>query len=194
MTFIRTNVSNKGKGYCKHSSFSSTGSKCQFFNQFFVAAFIVFALRSESSITSMACCCRKRSSSVSDSSVIPCGLERWFSSKLREGGNAVGGHIFGLTAAIHSCANRKCAAARRNHPALKNNDAARENQELGINALEHKQHSAFCVNLLRHSEIRTLQKPLRATACEKGLVVIQAGEFNEYLGISGFHIQRFKIQ
>ncbi len=38
-------------------------------------SFIALALFFESSITSKACCCKNLSSSVSGSSVIPCGLE-----------------------------------------------------------------------------------------------------------------------
>ena len=95
-----------------------------------------------------------------------------------EGGEAVGGDFFWLAAAVHFRVNGQGAATYGDDFALKSDDVAGENRELEVDAVEDEKNGVFRINILRHSEIGTLQEPLRATACEKGLVVVEVSEFD----------------
>ena len=107
--------------------------------------------------------------------------------QIGESGEAISGDFFGFAAAVHFRVNGQGAATHGDDFALEGNDVARENRELEIDAMEHKQDGVFRINILRHSEIRTLQEILGATTCKKSLVVVEVGEFDQSLGISGFH-------
>lgn len=98
--------------------------------------------------------------------------------QIREGGEAIGGNLFGLTATVHLGVDRQGAAPHRDDLALEGDDVARENRELEVDAMQHKQNGVFRINILRHSEIRTLQEILGATTSEEGLVVVEVGEFD----------------
>lgn len=111
--------------------------------------------------------------------------------QIGEGGKAVGGDSLGLAAAVHFGIDGQRAASHRDDLALESDNITCKNRELEVDAMEHEQDGILRVNILRHSEIGTLQEPLRATAREEGLVVVEVGEFDESLGISSFHIQLF---
>ena len=98
--------------------------------------------------------------------------------EIGECGEAVGGDFFGFAATIHFCVNRQGAASSGDYLALEGDDVARENRELEIDAVEHQKDGILRVNVLRHSEIGTLQEILGASTCKKGLVVVEVGEFD----------------
>ena len=114
--------------------------------------------------------------------------------EIGEGGEAVGGYFFRLAAAVHLCVNREGAAPGGDYLALVGDDVARENRELEVDAVEHQKDGILRVNILRHSEIGTFQEILGATTCKESLVVVEVGEFDESLGISGFHISCLVVQ
>ena len=98
--------------------------------------------------------------------------------QIGESGKAVGGDFFGLAAAVHFCVNRQSAASSGDYLALEGDDVACENRELEVDAVEDEKDSVLRINILRHSEIGTLQEPLGATPREKGLVMVEVGEFD----------------
>ena len=98
--------------------------------------------------------------------------------KIGEGGKAVGGDFFRLAAAVHLRVNRQRAAPDMDDLALVSDNVAREDRKLEIDAVEYEQDGILGVNILRHSEIGTLQKLFGATTCKKGLVMVQVGEFD----------------
>ena len=57
-------------------------------------------------------------------------------------------------------------------------NVAGKNRELEVDAVEDEKNGVFRVNILRHSEIGTLQKILGATTCEESLVVVEVGKFD----------------
>ena len=73
-----------------------------------------------------------------------------------EGGKAVGGDFLGFAAAVHFCIHSQGAATYGDDLALESDDVTSENRELEVDAMEHQQDGILCVNILRHSEIRTL--------------------------------------
>ena len=105
-----------------------------------------------------------------------------------ERGEAVGGDLLGLAAAVHLRVDRQSAATHGDDLTLESDDVARENRKLEVDAVEHKKDGVFGINILRYSEIGALQEPLRATTREKGLMVVQVSEFDQSLGIGCFHI------
>ena len=77
-----------------------------------------------------------------------------------EGGEAVGGDFFRLAAAVHFCVDGQGAASSSDYLALIGDNVARENRELEVDAVEHQKDGILRVNVLRHSEIGTLQEIL----------------------------------
>ena len=98
--------------------------------------------------------------------------------QVREGGETVGGDFFGLAAAVHFCVDGQGTATGGDYLALESDNVAGENREFEIDAVENEQNGVLRINILRHSEIGTLQEPLRTTTREKGLVVVEVGEFD----------------
>ena len=107
--------------------------------------------------------------------------------QIGEGGETVGGRLFGLATAVHLGVDREGAFSRVNHLALEGDDVAGENGEFEIDAVEYKEHGVLGVNVLCHSEIGAFQKPLGASSSEKGLVVVKVGELDQALRIGCFH-------
>ena len=95
-----------------------------------------------------------------------------------ECGKAIGGDLFRFAAAVHFGVDCQSAATNRDDFAFEGDDVARENRELEVDAVEYKQDGVFRINILCYSKIRTLQEPLGATTCEKGLMVVEVGEFD----------------
>ena len=98
--------------------------------------------------------------------------------QIGEGGETIGGDFFGLTAAVHFCVDGQGAATHGDDFALESDNVAGENRELEINAMKDEKNGVLRINILRHSEIGTLQEPLRTTTREKGLVMVEVGEFD----------------
>ncbi len=76
--------------------------------------------------------------------------------QIGESGEAIGGNLFGFATAVHLRVNRQSATTHRNDFTLERDDVAREDRELEVDAVKHEKNGVFCVNILRHSEIRTL--------------------------------------
>jgi len=95
-----------------------------------------------------------------------------------EGRETIGSNLFGFSAAVHLRVNRQGATTYMDDLALESDDVAREDGELEVNAVQYEQNGVLGVNILRHSEIGTLQEVLGAATCEEGLVVVEVGEFD----------------
>ena len=101
--------------------------------------------------------------------------------EIGERGKAVGGHFLRFAAAVHFGVDRQSAAPHMDDLAFESDDVARKNRELEVDAMQYKQYSIFCVNILCHSEVGTFQKPFGATAREEGLMVVEVGKFDKTL-------------
>lgn len=106
------------------------------------------------------------------------GLGAMVFVQVGEGGEAVGGRLFGFTAAVHLGVDGEGALACVDHLALEGDDVASEDRELEIDAMEYQQDGVLGVNILSHGEIRALQKPFGASASEEGLMMVEVGEFD----------------
>ena len=98
--------------------------------------------------------------------------------QIGESGKAVGGDFFGFSTAVHFCVDGQGAAPGGDYLALESDNVTCENREFEIDAVENEQNGVLRINILRHSEIGTFQKPLRATTREKGLVMVEVGKFD----------------
>ena len=101
--------------------------------------------------------------------------------EIREGGEAVGGNLTRLAAAVHLGVDSQGGASSCYDFAFISYYISCENRELEVDAMEHQKHCVFGVNILSHSEIRALQEIFRTAACEKCLMMVQVGEFYQTL-------------
>ena len=101
--------------------------------------------------------------------------------QIGEGGEAIGGGLLWLTAAIHLGVNGEGAASCVDHLALEGDDVTGKNGKLEVDAVQHEQNRVLGVDILCHGKIGALQEPLGTSSGKKGLMVVEVGELDQAL-------------